>query len=364
MPGTQIAKCLGPDRLEEAVLLDLIRIRFMDFWKAFDPENNFILDILGTRYEVVQTGRPDFLFCSVFGHEHLQYDCPRICLICENAVPDFNACDYAVGMNDLQFGDRYLRCLLNIAAPEDSAVVRAAQEKHLRASERIKTKDGFCSFVYSNSHYSDPKRMELLNALRGAGQVDCGGSIENNVGGKVADKIAFEGRHRFSVACENGSQPGYCTEKILESFAACTVPIYWGDPDVARIYNENAFIDCGRFADFGAVAAEVARIDGDEGLYGKMLSQPAFAAGFDPREHRRCLEDYLLYIVGQEPERALRRCRWGWAKPRAELERNVHRLDALLTNHFRTGQAVCRAGERLAELMDGKAARETKKPLK
>ncbi len=309
----------------------------------------------------MQTGRPEFLFCSVFGHEHLQYDCARICLIFENAAPDFNFCDYVVGMNDLQFGDRYLRCLLNIAAPGDLAVLHAAREKHLRASESIKTKDGFCSFVYSNSWCSDPKRMELLEALRSVGHVNCGGSIENNIGGRVADKIAFEGRHRFSIACENSSYPGYCTEKILESFAACTVPVYWGDPDAARIYNENAFVDCGRFADFGAVAAEVARIAGDDGLYRRMLSQPAFTAGFSPLEQSRRLEDYLLYIVGQGPEEAFRRCRWGWAKPREDLERNVHRLDALLTNHFRTGQALCRAGARRWKWLVGKSGGKRKR---
>ena len=342
----------------------MIRIRFTDFWDSFDPENNFVLDILRTRYEVVQTGRPEFLFCSVFGHEHLQHDCVRICLICENTAPDFNGSDYAVGMNDLQFGDRYLRCLLNIAAPENPAALQALGDKHLRAEAGMKTKDGFCSFVYSNSWCSAPQRMELLEAIRSVEHVDCGGSIENNIGGKVADKVAFEAHHKFSIACENSSQPGYCTEKLQESFAACTVPIYWGDPDAARIYNEDAFIDCGRFADFGAVATEVARINGDEGLYRRMLLQPAFAPGFDPLEHRRRLEDYLLYIVGQGPEKAFRRCRWGWAKPHADLERNVHRLDALLTNHFRTGQVVCRAGERLSKLMDGKAVREVKKLLK
>ena len=65
----------------------------------------------------------------------------------------------------------------------------------------------------------------------------------NNVGSPVADKYAFESEYKFSIAFENASYSGYTSEKILEAFAAGTVPIYWGDPDIAKVYNSKAFIN-------------------------------------------------------------------------------------------------------------------------
>ena len=49
----------------------------------------------------------------------------------------------------------------------------------------------------------------------------------NNIGGAVSDKFAFQQKHKFSIAFENTSYCGYCTEKIVEAFVAGTIPIYW-----------------------------------------------------------------------------------------------------------------------------------------
>lgn len=57
-------------------------------------------------------------------------------------------------------------------------------------------------------------------------------------------KIPVLRQYRFNVAYENtGGLPGYLTEKIFDSFAACCVPIYWGDPDVTKSIPESCFID-------------------------------------------------------------------------------------------------------------------------
>ena len=68
-------------------------------------------------------------------------------------------------------------------------------------------------------------------------QVSSGGRFRNNIGGAVADKKAFQADHKFAIAFENTSYDGYCTEKLMEAFAAGTIPIYWGDPNVAKDFN-------------------------------------------------------------------------------------------------------------------------------
>lgn len=61
-------------------------------------------------------------------------------------------------------------------------------------------------------------------------------------------KIPTLRRYRFNIAYENTSDlPGYLTEKLFDSLAACCVPIYWGDPDVATRIPEQCFVDRRRF---------------------------------------------------------------------------------------------------------------------
>jgi hypothetical protein len=62
-------------------------------------------------------------------------------------------------------------------------------------------------------------------------------------------KIGVLRGYRFNIAYENtGNLPGYLTEKLFDSFAACCVPVYWGDPDVATAVPADCFIDRRNFA--------------------------------------------------------------------------------------------------------------------
>ena len=91
----------------------------------------------------------------------------------------------------------------------------------------LSSKTEFCSFVVSNNNAS-PERDIIFDKLSEYKKVSSGGRYRNHVGGPVSDKLEFQRKHKFAIAFENCSQPGYSTEKILEAFAARTVPIYWG----------------------------------------------------------------------------------------------------------------------------------------
>ena len=57
-------------------------------------------------------------------------------------------------------------------------------------------------------------------------------------------KIAALRQYRFNIAYENtGGLPGYLTEKLFDGLAACCVPIYWGNPDIAQAVPPACFID-------------------------------------------------------------------------------------------------------------------------
>ena len=281
-----------------------IRIAFSDFWDVFDPNDNFITDALREKFEVEIGKDPDFVFCSIFGRKYLKYDCARIYYTGENIAPDFNLVDYAMGFPDIDFYDRYLRLPHYVLYPR---ACELAQKKP-SLPDRELTDRKFCSYVISNSICA-PERTALLEKLSQYKELASGGRYRNNVGGPVADKIEFSKGYKFSIAFENSGSRGYTTEKIMESFAADTVPIYWGNPDIAKEFDPQSFINCHDFDSFDNVVEYVKKVDNDDELYLKMVKTPITSKGY---EAAKCLDksyvsDYLFKICSQDPDKAVRR---------------------------------------------------------
>lgn len=94
------------------------------------------------------------------------------------------------------------------------------------------------SMIISSKGYCDGhrKRIALANELRG--RVDLFGRGFHEIQFKE-DGLAT---YMFSIAHENASYPGYFTEKILDCFATGTIPIYWGDPEIGKIFNMDGII--------------------------------------------------------------------------------------------------------------------------
>ncbi len=73
---------------------------------------------------------------------------------------------------------------------------------------------------------------------------------------------------------KNSSHPGYYTEKLIEGFAAKTVPIYWGDPHIEEIFNPNAFINLSDCESIDEMIEKVKAVDLDnENIYPCYQSQ-------------------------------------------------------------------------------------------
>ena len=290
-----------------------IKVAFTVFWQGFDINNNYFVNILRDKYivDIITDTRweeTEYLFYSCFGYEHLKYDCIKIYYTGENLVPDFNLCDYAIGYEHLQYGDRYIRMPLYVIE------YREDFQHMLDIRDSIVTRNKFCSFVASNNAEADSTRKDIFTKLSKYKQVDAGGRYLNNIGcpGGVVDKQAFQEQYKFSLAIENSSHPGYCTEKIIQAFAAGTIPIYWGDPLVADYFNENAFINCHRYRNLDEVVEVVKCIDQDTVRYQTMLkekiitdSQQSMQA-YDNRFQR-----WLQNIIEQPLEQAYRRSIYG-----------------------------------------------------
>lgn len=48
--------------------------------------------------------------------------------------------------------------------------------------------------------------------------------------------------YMFSIAMENGTYPLMYTEKITDCFGLGTIPIYWGTPDIGKVFNTDGII--------------------------------------------------------------------------------------------------------------------------
>lgn len=58
------------------------------------------------------------------------------------------------------------------------------------------------------------------------------------------DKWEGHAPFRYSIVIENSRSPGYFTEKIIDSFLGWSIPIYWGDPEIGRVFLPEGMIVC------------------------------------------------------------------------------------------------------------------------
>ena len=314
-----------------------IKVAFSDFWDVFDPNDNFITDALKKNFEVEISSDPDFVFCSIFGRRYLKYDCARIYYTGENIVPDFNLVDYGMGFPEISFYDRYLRLPHYVLYPR--AIDLALKKPGMTDEELLDRK--FCNYVISNA-VSCSERGIMIEKLDAYKRLDSGGRYRNNVGGPVADKINFARGYKFSIAFENSPSRGYTTEKILESFASSTVPIYWGNPDIAGEFNPDSFINCHDFKDFDEAVDYIKQIDNDDEAYLKMAKAPIVTEG---SAAATCLDkdyiaDFLYGICSQEPQEAIRRNRIYQGKYYEDEARFHQKIDRVLYTPRRAVRAL------------------------
>lgn len=311
--------------------MKLIKLWFSDFYDGFNPEDNYLYHLLSNFYKIeITSEKPDYLIFSCYGNEFLNYDCIRIFYTGENLRPDFNVCDYAIGFDHMEFGERYLR-YPNYAFIHDQFLQLVKPE----VSEKIKAKnkDHFCNFIYANSQ-ADPIRDKFFHLLNEYKPVASPGKHLNNTSMEVGErfsedwmytKLEFQRRCKFSIAFENTSTPGYTTEKIMHAFIAGTIPIYWGNPEVAKDFNPASFINCHDFDNFNEVIIRVKEIDENDELYDSIVAEPAFKNNTIPahleKEH---LIKFLRKILDQNKIEAKQRPSFGTTLKYENDLRNLH----------------------------------------
>lgn len=290
-----------------------VKMWFVDMnFASFDYNDNFITrEIRKMQYSVeLDSKNPDYVFFGAYTSKVNAFkNAVRIFYSTENVAPDFNLYDYVIGFYDIAFGDRYLRYPLYLADEklleydDYRKALNLAQHKHESTENNFDNK-GFCSIVVSREGCIE--RETFFEELSKYKPIASGGTWKNNIGTQVLDKLEFSSRYKFAIAFENSSTPGYTTEKIVQAFAANTVPIYWGNPDIEMDFNEKAFINVHKYKNTYEVIEEIKRIDCNQSAYLAMLREPAFKDGLIDKKNNE-FNAFLRHIFEQPKDEAFRR---------------------------------------------------------
>ena len=252
----------------------ILNVHDTDKFSGFNRENNYFTKALSANYNLTLSALDDadVLIYSTFGNDHRSFLGKKIFYTTENVLPDFEECDFAITFCHLPSEPRHLRLPQYIHYIEDPALLIKGDYDVTEAI--LKQKNGFCNFVVSNPRGTE--RNKFFRMLNRRKTVDSGGRHFNNLGRTITDKVSFINQYKFTLAFENSSSPGYTTEKLVEPMLAQSLPLYWGNPEVARDFNPRSFINISDFANFEAAIDYILEVDRNDDLYLSYIQEPWF----------------------------------------------------------------------------------------
>lgn len=216
----------------------------------------------------------------------------------EAVFPDLNLFDYAIIMNrHMSVMDRVCRI------PPELFFRNQIYKLELPVSNGPENNDKkFCNFIYSNA-VAHPMRDRLFHSINQYKKVDSLGAHLNNTNMPSTryDKnwallsTELKSQYKFTIASENAEFEGYTSEKLLTSFCAHSVPIYWGDPTVDEEFNKDAFINCNQYRSMDDIIDRIREIDNDDDLWKKMISEP-WKTPEQEKKLQKDTDDYYAFI--------------------------------------------------------------------
>lgn len=283
-----------------SALRQRIRIDICDFFPNYPKTENIFFKWLNERFDVQICDQLDFLLYGPYGHEHRLHSGIRIFVSGEPGAPDFSACDYSISCLKLD-DPRHLQLPNYVPYGEAEEILKRRD----KAEQILAAKTKFCSFIVSSHNPGKNRnRPEFFQRLSQYKPVDSGGS---------RGKIDFLRAYKFNIAFENGSQPGYTTEKIFEPMIARCLPIYWGNPLIHEEFNPRSFLNHADYPSDEALIEKIIELDRDDAKYLEFLRQPYFHND-QPNcfsSHAR-LQDFFERIVSEPivPVAQRRRRKW------------------------------------------------------
>lgn len=264
-------------------LLDMskFRIAFVDFWPGFDPKQDPVFGYsLSKNFDIEYTLKdPDLVIFSLFGNSHFRYNKPKLLYSGENYFQ--HQYPSIMGTSDPWKYANYVISHFDYDTDRSLIMpnwVRKYGFDHfaqLKESQQKLTKTKFATYIQGNC--SQEFRNNFVRKLSEYKLVDCPGSCLNNMGsGSIpnSEKIEFCKDYKFVFAFENSTQQGYNTEKIVEPYLSGSVPLYWGDSQINKIFNTKSMINLHDYESVEEMIEKIIEVDNDETLYNEIIDQP------------------------------------------------------------------------------------------
>jgi alpha(1,3/1,4) fucosyltransferase len=282
-----------------------VRINFAFFWPGFTPDSfRMFFPFVYDKYDFVLSREPQIVFYSVFSPQFRPYADPRhhapvvrlnsgnfvrVFFTGENFEPDMAGCEFAMTFSALTDHPNHLR--LPLWVYEDRGwgfgPEKLVKTTDIDWEKIVREKTEFCNFVYL---HEVPYRDAIFTRLNTYKRVDAAGRAMNNMKGwtvpmapsRVAAKVEFFRRYKFTLAVENTIWPGYMTEKLADPMFADSIPIYVGDPQAQLSFDTDSYIDFARFSSMKEMLEFVREVDNNRDLYLKMLAAPYYRGNAIP----------------------------------------------------------------------------------
>jgi hypothetical protein len=262
----------------------VLRLGFTDSFTTLDT---FFIDTLSQTFDIQRDDEnPNFLiFCDEnFGQNNVNFNNKNVAKIFftgENRRAYNYHCHFAMTYDHDSNPKHYRLPLYVLDNRVNTKILGLPDIHHVSRTAKASDKKGFCSFVVKNGGCEERNRIfHLLSQYK---KVDSGGPLFNNIGHTLSReglngfhmaKYDFLKERKFNICYENGSHPGYVTEKIFHALTYNTIPIYWGSPTVEMDFNTNAFISRHDFNSDEEMIEKIIELDQNDDLYNEMLSQP------------------------------------------------------------------------------------------
>ena len=268
--------------------MKILRLGFAD---TFSTATNFFVEALSQRFQIVRDDvSPEYLIYGegVYGQAHRRFgsEVTKVFYTGENVRPPWHECKFAMTF-DHENSSRHYRLPLYVIDMWGAVTEGWTNDYYelvglKRDYEEQYDNREFCSFVVSNPN--QPMRNKAFEVINAYSQVSSGGPHYNNIGSvlprdKLVYKLMFLNQYRFNICFENGSHPGYVTEKLFNALQVKTMPIYWGSSTVGRDFNTKAFINASDHSSFGNLVKYIEHLNSPAGKkeYLNIIEQPAFA---------------------------------------------------------------------------------------
>lgn len=293
----------------EKTNLPKLKIAFIDFWPEWNDEN-FITPILEKNYNIIiDNKKPEIVFYSIFGNNNAKYKCKKILYVAENIRYPYNqtirnnintayrTADYTISF-DPETNKNYRLPLWQVFILRNPSYWN-----NLTNKVQHDNFERFCSFTVSNP--SNQERIYAFDKLSKYKKVHAYGKVRmNDLGLKKAsngkywreakDQFFIEHPHKFSITYENTSYPYYCTEKLMDSFLAGSIPLYSGDPKVVIDWNSKAFLNIPKLGITWLEA--VKNIDTNKELFQQYYNEPVFTED-QQKNHKNNMDEFSSWLI-------------------------------------------------------------------